>query len=316
MEHSLAVTTPPDGMARLVALADDFYGSLSLRTRRTYQSNLVAFARFVGTPSVAEALGVILWGGAGNAFTLLSRWKATLVADGLSGATINLRMTAVRSLLGFANDCGLIPWRVRLKRARVETKDMRGPTPDGMRALFAACAGDSPMAVRDRCLLRLLYSAALRRAEACSLDMEHIDLDRKVMRVMRKGRTVRIDVPIPSKLETALREWMAVRGTESGALLRNFDPTRKASAALTVDGVANVLHRLARTAGMDEKKVRAHGIRHRSLTDALIASNGNIPKVMEFAGHSTPAVLIKYNDARQDHAREIADMVDAMDGSP
>jgi integrase/recombinase XerC len=317
MDHSLVVPTPPDGIAdgRLRVLAADFLDSLTERTRRTYRSNLASFASFVEATSISDAIGTLVRGDAGTAFTLLSRWKSSLVAEGLAGATVNARMTAVRSILGFANDCGLIPWRVRLRRSRVETKDMRGPTPDGMRALFAACEGDSPMAVRDRCLLRLLYNTALRRAEACSLDIGHIDLDRRVMSVMRKGKTVRVDVAIPSTLEAALREWIAVRGGEDGALLRNFDPTKKARSALTVDGVANILHRLARTAGMDEKKVRPHGLRRAGITRALLAMNGNITRVMGFSGHRSPAMVIRYNDAQNDLAREVAAAVESLDAT-
>lgn len=315
MEETSLVPTLPSGVAveRLRALADDFFGSLSVRTRATYQSNLTAFARFMDAPSISDAIGALLRSDAGVAFTILNRWKTSLLDAGLAGSTVNSRMAAVRSLLGFAADCGLIQWRVKVRKASSESKDMRGPSPDQMKALFAACGGDEPIDARDRCLLRLLYNTALRRSEACSLDVEHVDFERRVLSVMRKGRTVRVDVAMPSTVERAIREWLAVRGVDAGSLLRNFDPTAKASAALTDDGVTNILHRLARKAGIDPRKVRPHGLRRSGITRAILAMNGNITRVMAFSGHSSPAMVIRYNDAQNELAREVADAVEALD---
>ena len=118
-----------------------------------------------------------------------------------------------------------------------------------MAALFAACEGNDPMRLRDMALLRLLYSAALRRAEACSLDVAHVDFDRRVLSVLRKGRTVRVDVAMAPKLESALRAWLAVRGTDGAELLVNFDPTGKGGRRLTGDGVAAVLRAIGKRAG-------------------------------------------------------------------
>jgi integrase/recombinase XerC len=321
MNEISLVPTPPAGIATrhsdtLRAMADDFFGSLSPRTRATYQSNLTAFARFVGAASIPEAIETLTSGGAGAAFTTLSRWKTDLLASGLSGATVNSRMGAVRSMLGFANDCGRIAWRVKVRKASSESKSMRGPSPQQMQALFAACSGVDPMAVRDMALLRLLYNTALRRAEACSLGLEDIHFDRRVMSVLRKGHSVRVDVAMPSTVEQALRAWIAVRGAAPGALLHNFDPTNKASPALTGDGVTNILHRLAKAAGLDHKKVRPHGLRHSGITRALKAMNGNITKVMAFSGHKSAAMVIRYNDEQNELAREVAAAVEALDDAP
>ena len=48
--------------------------------------------------------------------------------------------------------------------------------------------GDSPLALRNRALLELLYSAGLRSAEATALDLADVDFDREVLHVRRQGR--------------------------------------------------------------------------------------------------------------------------------
>jgi len=307
---------PAVPLDRLRAMADDFFGALTPNTRRTYRSHLGAFAAHTGYPSIGEAVGSLIRGGPGDAFTMLSRWKVDLLAAGKAPATVNNCLLAVRSLLHFANDCGVIAWRVKVRQVKGESKDMRGPTREELARLFAACAGPTPMEVRNRVLLRLLYSAALRRAEACSLDVEHVDFERRVLSVLRKGRTVRVDVAMPAALEAALRAWLAIRPDVPGALLLNFDPTGKAPRRLTGDGVAKVLHALAPKAGMDPKKLRPHGVRRRAVTDALSATHGDIRRVMSFSGHRTPAMVMRYDDDRRRVAHDVAAAVEALDDPP
>lgn len=320
MSDLVPVQTPPPGDLspdRLRAMADEFFGALTAGTRRTYRSHLASFAAHAGHDSIGGAVGTLLRGGPGDAFAALSRWKVALLAAGRAPATVNNSLLAVRSLLHFANDCGVIPWRVKVRQVKGESKDMRGPTREELRRLFAACAGSTPMQVRDRALLRLLYSAALRRAEACSLDVENVDFERHSLSVLRKGRTVRVEVAMPPLLEASLREWLALRGTtEPGALLWNFDPTAKAGRRLTGDGVAAILHRLAPLAGMDPKKLRPHGVRRRAVTDALTAMNGDIRRVMTFSGHRTANMVIRYDDDRRRVAHDVAAAVESLPDEP
>ena len=47
--------------------------------------------------------------------------------------------------------------------------------------------GDSPLALRNRALLELLYSGGLRSAEAVGLDLADVDFDREAIHVRGKG---------------------------------------------------------------------------------------------------------------------------------
>ena len=61
--------------------------------------------------------------------------------------------------------------------------------------------GDSPLALRNRALLELLYSAGLRSAEAVSLDLGDVDFDRELVHVRGKGGKERV---VPLGEEAAL----------------------------------------------------------------------------------------------------------------
>jgi integrase len=310
---------PPDGLPpteRLRLMANDFFGSLTLATRKVYQRGLDMFAEFLACATVADALRTIAEGDAGNAFAVLTRWKTDLVARGYASGTINQRLMAVRAILTFAHDCGMIPWVVKVRRMKVQQKDMRGPGRDGVAKLLGACAGPTPMEVRDRLILRLLYNAALRQAEARSLDIEHVDLEHGRIFVLRKGREFRHWLSVSPKVVDAMRAWIALRGTDPGPLIYNFDASQKASRRLTGCGVWEIVKKLAAKAGLDPKTVRPHGLRHAGITTALDVMNGNITDVMKFSGHASPEMVLRYNDNRKDMAREVAMLMDSMDGVP
>src|SRR5207247_6889826 len=55
--------------------------------------------------------------------------------------------------------------------------------------------GDGPLALRNRALVELVYSAGLRSAEAVGLDLGDVDFDQELVRVRGKGGKERV-VPL------------------------------------------------------------------------------------------------------------------------
>lgn len=310
-----SVAWPPTD-EKLRAMAEDYFGSLTASTRVVYRGNIQRFADFSGYASIPEAIGALAQGGAGEAFTAITRWKNALIEKGYAPGTINLSVLSVRSALMFAADCGLISWRVRIRPLKIEQKDMRGPDKGGIAKLFDACSGSTPLELRDRALLRLLFGAALRRAEACSLDMEHVDLDGATISVLRKGWKVRQTISIAPTVVRDLRTWIAVRGTDAGALLYNFEVTGTAPRRLTGAGVGCIVKRVAIRAGMDPAKVRPHGLRHSAITMSLDATGGRIREVMKFSGHRTPSMVMRYDDSRIDFTMQVAKALSEWEAIP
>ena len=68
--------------------------------------------------------------------------------------------------------------------------------------LLELVGGDSPLALRNRALLELLYSAGLRSQEAVTLDLVDVDFDREVVHVRGKGGKERV---VPLGEEAALQ---------------------------------------------------------------------------------------------------------------
>jgi site-specific recombinase XerD len=62
---------------------------------------------------------------------------------------------------------------------------------DGLKRLFAACAGPGFEARRDTALIMLLLDTGARRAEMVGLELTDVDLDLDVLLVLGKGRRER-----------------------------------------------------------------------------------------------------------------------------
>lgn len=66
------------------------------------------------------------------------------------------------------------------------------------------------IAIRDFALISLVYSCALRISEACKLQLEDLDLDKKLIYVIDSKGDDRV-VPIPEPVIKILNEWLDIR---------------------------------------------------------------------------------------------------------
>ena len=57
---------------------------------------------------------------------------------------------------------------------------------------------------------------------------------------------------------------------------------------------------------MGAKGVTPHKLRHAAITRALDVTGGDVRRAMKFAGHANPETKMIYDDARTDHAGEVA----------
>src|SRR5215218_8155485 len=79
----------------------------------------------------------------------------------------------------------------RMKPPLVPAKPVPIVAADGLKRLFAACAGAGFEARRDTALIMLLLDTGARRAEMVGLKLTDVDLDLDVLLVLGKGRRER-----------------------------------------------------------------------------------------------------------------------------
>lgn len=225
-------------------------------------------------------------------------------ARGLSGSSVQRRLSAVRNFLKFLVREGLI----RANPATlIQAPKWHRPLPhvldvDQMKQLLEIPDTD-PGAVRDRAIMELLYSSGLRLAELIRLDVPDLDLADRTVGVVGKGNRARI-LPVGSYAVRALRAWLTIRrqvaNPGEGALFVGRRGVRLTPRAVEV-----------RIAGWARKRgitvhVHPHMFRH-SFATHLLESCGAIREVQELLGHASISTTQIYTHLDFSHIAKVYD---------
>ena len=145
----------------------------------------------------------------------------------------------------------------------------------------------TPLGVRDRAWLELLYGSGLRIGELVGIDIDDIELRARLVKVRGKGSKERI-VPFGSKAEEALRAWMSVRpSTDAHALFTNYRGQR-----ITARSVRRLFERYVRGAAL-RAGVSPHTLRH-SFATHLLNAGADLRGIQELLGHASLSTTQKY----------------------
>jgi len=237
---------------------------------------------------------------------LVRAWVAEMHGRGLSPATVGRRLSAARAFWRWLAEEG----RAQVNPAAEVPNPKRGERlperldVEDVTAILEAPDPRKPAGLRDRALLELLYGAGLRVSELTGLDLDDIDLARRTVRVLGKGRKERI-VPFGRKAATALRAYLAAfvdlrEKTGEEALFLNLRGGR-----LTDRSVRRVLDRAVARAAL-HRGVHPHVLRH-SFATHLLESGMDLRAIQELLGHSRLATTQRYTKLSLDHILEVYD---------
>lgn len=221
------------------------------------------------------------------------------------------RLSAIRSF-----------YRFLLRRRRVKknvgelvaSPKLPSPLPralnvDEVFRLLEAPGQPGARASRDQAMFELLYGAGLRAAELVSLDLESIDFQRQVVRVLGKGKKERI-VPFGRKAKSALLDYLALRpellaqrpaaasGRSESAVFLNARGGR-----LSVRGLAQRLSARLEAAPVD-RRVTPHVLRH-SFATHLLDGGADLRSIQAMLGHSSLGTTQRYTSVSVEHLRDV-----------
>lgn len=133
--------------------------------------------------------------------------------------------------------------------------------------------------IRDRAIFELMYSSGLRLSEVVMLDIMHVDLVERLVRVVGKGNKERL-LPIGRQAVNAIEQYLPRRTAkiQETALFTNQAGYRL--------GQRQIQYRLARwsqLAGLAQH-VSPHMLRH-SFASHFLQSSGDLRAVQEMLGH-------------------------------
>lgn len=284
---------------------------LKPQSATAYRKDFRDFARFAGAPSPEAALEALVQLGQGDANAVGLAYRAHLEDRQLAPATIGRRLAALVRAVDRCRQVGLTQLVLEVDSPKAEKlRDTAGPGLKGWEALLAQAveeaAGDEPAPIRDLAIVLLLHDRALRRGEASGLDHPtDLDLDKPAVQVLGKGRLQKEWFTISGRARDAVRRWIRVRGDEPGPLFIRLDPGRgDEPGRLTGESINRTIKALARRAGV-ARTVRAHGLRHQSITEAL-DRGWDVREVQRFSRHRTVETVLRYDDNRQDIGGQIS----------
>jgi integrase/recombinase XerC len=294
------------------SLIDRWNEGRSPQTLRAYTKDLQSFATWMQAQSVGAAITALLSMDQGTANELVRSYRSNLIDQGMAPATVNRRLSALRSLVALGKEFGYVTFDLATKNVRAEAyRDTRGPEPDIMVVLleYAKAQQHKAKAARDVAIFLLLgYGRALRRGEVVNLDLEHLDARGNRLSVVRKGKRERKWLSLDPLVTRSLQTWVALRGKESGPLFLQVGKggVVLAGRRLSGDGIHKILQTMgAKLGGV----IRPHGLRHAAITAALDETNGNVRAAREFSGHASVEVLMRYDDNRKDVGGEVASKI-------
>ncbi len=208
----------------------------------------------------------------------------------LAPATIARKIAAVRSFLRFSLGPAQVPdasLGPRLPRRLPDT-----PKTSEVEAALDALDGDGPLALRNRALVELVYSAGLRSSEAVGLELADVDFEREQLHVHGKGGKERI-VPL---------------GEEAGHLLARYLHEARPQLAR---GAENAVFLSTRGHRLDTSTLRRifahpHRLRHAFATH-LLEGGADLRTIQELLGHSSLSTTQLYSHVDGRRLRRVYD---------
>ena len=284
----------------------------SPNTRRTYAKGLRDFfVTMTQDEPSPERIAWFLTLGRFEAIALLLRYRAGLLERGLTPATVNVRLSAVKSLVNYARKVGKCDYTLEdVESLQVETyRDTSGVSPDGFKRIADQVKTDSLKGKRDLAILRLLWDNALRRAEISSLDLEDYSPREMKLWIKGKGRLSKESIRLSVKAITFINDGLLVIGDRAPdkPLFCTVDRATFGH-RLSGNAIYNIVRDTAQAAGIS-KIISPHRIRHSAITAALDATNGDARKVQKLSRHRNLNTLMIYDDNRHQHQAEVTSLL-------
>lgn len=271
-------------------------GSLAPLTRSAYARDLRELQAFL------SARGVQGWDAVDA--SVLRAFLAHRHRAGVGGRSLQRKLSAVRRFYRHLLEIGAARMNpaLGLRAPRAVRRLPRVLDPD-QAARLVTIEDRDPLAIRDRALFELIYSAGLRVSEAVGLDVGALDLADGRIAVTGKGAKQRIAL-VGRHARAALGEWLGRRGR----LARADEPALFVSARgrrLSVRAVQQRIKHWARRRDVDPG-VHPHVLRH-SFASHLLESSGDLRAVQELLGHADIRTTQVYTHLDFQHLARVYD---------
>lgn len=219
----------------------------------------------------------------------------------LQANTINSRKHRISAVKLFYQLTGKQPLKFKyIEYPRGEKKLPIVLSQQEIQAMFNACEN-----LKHKVILSLLYACGLRVSELLNLKWKHIDRSRMIINIIAaKGKKDR-QVMLPESLITLLEKYFYEYNSKEYLLNGQF------SLQYSETSVNQVVKQLAKKAGINNKRVYTHLMRHCSFTH-MVEAGTDINLIQKLAGHSNVKTTAIYTHISHNLISKIKSPIDSI----
>ncbi len=298
----------------LKELKDIFIDSLrnqkgySKHTARNYSIDLNQFLGFLDTKEGLSAKDGFDLGPEDIKPVTIREYLGSLHKD-LKRSSIARKLSVVRSFFLFLEKQGLCTNNpaIDIATPRLEKYLPTVIPVDDVFRLLDKPDLNTPLELRNRAILEILYSCGIRVSELESLNVSSIHFEERLVKVMGKGSKERI-VPIGRKALAAVTAYLDATQnlrkkaglSKDGPLFLNFRGSRLSSRS-----VAKMLKKRALETGLSSE-ISPHSMRH-SFATHLLDAGAELRSVQELLGHKSLSTTQRYTHVSLGRLMEVYD---------
>ncbi len=180
---------------------------------------------------------------------------------------------------------------------------------DEIMKLLSGIDTSDELGKRNRAILELIYATGIRISELEGLNLEHLDKQKRFVRVRGKGKKERM-IPYGEKASEALGEYLPARRAilkeanedtkDEKALFLNYKGGR-----LTARSTRRILKKVLKKTSLSAG-ISPHALRH-SFATHLLNAGADLRSIQEFLGHSDISTTQKYTHISTQELMKIYD---------
>ncbi len=179
-------------------------------------------------------------------------------------------------------------------------------TLDEVNALLSAPDLSSPLGIRDRCMLEVLYATGVRVSELVTLKLSSLNLELGLVRVLGKGEKVRL-VPLGEPALNFLKLYLTeVRPRLENKKSKDFVFLNRLGSPMTRQRFWQIIKDYANKAGIPLEKISPHVLRH-SFATHLLEGGADLRSIQLLLGHSSITTTQIYTHVDVKRLREVYD---------
>jgi|SRR5882724_6412772 len=236
-------------------------------------------------------------------------FMSSLYRRGLDSRSVARHLVTVRSFFKFLVTDGIVNAdpTVNLESPKIRQSLPSFLSVKEIERLLALPDLETPLGLRDRALLDVLYSCGLRVTELVSLRADNIDFELGCIRCIGKGDKERL-VPIGRKALESVQKYMSEARPRLTRSRRRAKPTNaiflnRQGGQLGRVGVWKILAAYGRAMGL-RKKLTPHKLRH-SFATHLLDRGADLRSVQMMLGHADISTTQIYTHVMEDRLKNV-----------